>query len=214
LLGTTLLLTNVMHFTVLEAALGIAPGPIAAGISSPFSGRLSTRVGVRRILLLGAGLFGAAAGWPLIVAASGAAPTYAVSILPSLILWGAGNACIQPTLFAGADAAPRDDLSLATAVLAASRQLGAALGVAMLVGLLAFVGTGAIGFQLAWGIVFLSAICTALAGLFATSAPARDRAGSQSSTAMPSISISAAGSASATTCTESSQRVLPAHVSR
>jgi MFS family permease len=193
LLGTTLLLTDVLHLTVLQAALGIAPGPISAGIASPFSGRLTARIGMRRMLFLGAGLFGAAAGWPLIVAASGAAPGYVVSILPSLVLWGLANACIQPTLFAGADAAPRDDLSLATAVLAASRQLGAALGVATLVGLLAFVGTGAIGFQVAWAIVFVSAICTALAGAFASS--------SQSRTAVPSISISAAGSASATTCT-------------
>jgi len=171
LLGTTLLLTNALHLSVLEAALGIAPGPISAGITSPFSGRLTARLGVRRILLLGAGLFALSGGWPLLMAVSGMTPNYLVWILPSLVLWGVANAFIQPTLFAGADAAPHDDLSLATAVLAASRQLAASLGVAMLVALLAVAGGGVTGFQFAWGIVVISAMLTAVAGLFAGPRP-------------------------------------------
>ncbi len=167
LLGTTLLLTNVFHLTVLQAALGIAPGPISAGVASPFSGRLTAWIGVRRTLLLGAGLFGAAAVWPLLVAASGAPPTYASWVLPPLLLWGVANAFIQPPLFAGADAAPRDDLALASAVLAAARQLGSALGVAALVGLLASLGASTLSsFECAWVIVLLSAACTAAAALF------------------------------------------------
>src|SRR5439155_2552002 len=46
LLGTTLLLTAQWRFSVLQAAASIAPGPITAGIVSPFSGRLSARFGV------------------------------------------------------------------------------------------------------------------------------------------------------------------------
>ena len=137
LLGTTLLVTDVLHLSVLQAALGIAPGPIIAGLASPFSGRLNARLGVRRMLVVGAVLFGAAAGWPLLLATAGVEPSYVAWVLPSLLLWGIANAFIQPTFFAGADAAPRDDLSLGTAVLAASRQVGAALGVATLVALLA-----------------------------------------------------------------------------
>jgi hypothetical protein len=124
------------------------------------------------MLLFGAGLFGLGAAWPLAVAATGATtPSYVLWILPSLLLWGVANAFIQPTLFAGADAAPRDDLSLATAVLATSRQLGAALGVAMLVGLLTVVGSGVTGFQFAWALVLISAVLTAVAGLFAAPRP-------------------------------------------
>jgi EmrB/QacA subfamily drug resistance transporter len=166
LLGTTLLLTDVLHLTVLQAALGIAAGPISAGLASPFSGRLTARLGVRRMLLVGAGLFGAAAGSPLLVATIGVAPSYLGWVLPSLLLWGIANAFIHPTYFAGADAAPREDLSLGTAVLAASRQVGSALGVAMLVALLAASGANALlGFQLAWTIVLASAATTAVAGL-------------------------------------------------
>ena len=70
LLGTTLLVTDVLHLSVLQAALGIAPGPIIAGLASPFSGRLNARLGVRRMLVVGAALFGAAAGWPLLFASA------------------------------------------------------------------------------------------------------------------------------------------------
>jgi hypothetical protein len=38
LLGTTLLLTQVFRFSVLQAAAGIAPGPLTAAIGAPFSG--------------------------------------------------------------------------------------------------------------------------------------------------------------------------------
>ena len=76
LLGTTLLVTDVLHLSVLQAALGIAPGPIIAGLASPFSGRLNARLGVRRMLVVGAALFGAAAGWPLLFASAGVAPSY------------------------------------------------------------------------------------------------------------------------------------------
>ena len=47
LLGMTLLLTVRWHFSVLQAAVCIAPGPITAGIVAPFSGRLSARFGTR-----------------------------------------------------------------------------------------------------------------------------------------------------------------------
>ncbi len=54
LLGTMLLLTVQWHFTVLQAAVGIAPAPITAGIVSPFSGRLSARFGIRSTVVAGA----------------------------------------------------------------------------------------------------------------------------------------------------------------
>ena len=164
LLGITLLLTEGMHQSVLDAAFGLVPGPITAGVASPFSGRIGARLGVRRTLVVGAGLFALGAMWPLVVA-TGDPPEYVSGILPSLLLWGVGNALIQPTLFAGVDAAPRGDLALAAAVLASARQLGSALGVAVLVGVLGANGPSA--FQYAWAIVLASALLTGLAGLFA-----------------------------------------------
>jgi MFS transporter, DHA2 family, methylenomycin A resistance protein len=101
-LGTTLLLTVQWHFSVPQAAASIAPGPITAGIVSPFSGRLSARFGTRSMVVAGAVFFAAAGAWPL--ASAGGGPAYGVVVLPSMLLWGVANALIQPSLFACAEA--------------------------------------------------------------------------------------------------------------
>ena len=164
LLGMTLLLTGQWHFSVLHAAASIAPGPMTAGIVSPFSGRLSARFGVRGTVVAGALLFAAAGAWPL--ASAGASPAYAAVVLPSMLLWGVANALIQPSLFACADAAPRAELASGSAVLATARQLGAALGVPIFVAVLgAGPATGLAGLDRAWIVVLVTAVMTAFAGL-------------------------------------------------
>jgi EmrB/QacA subfamily drug resistance transporter len=166
LLGTTLLLTQRLHFSVLDAALGIAPGPITAGIVSLFSGRLAARMGVRTTIVAGAAAFGTAGAWPLVMA--GEAPTYLAAILPSMVLWGIANALIQPTLFAAAADVPHADLAASAAVLTMARQLGSALGVALLVVMLgAGNADGLAGFRYAWSMVIGTAAFTGVAGLFA-----------------------------------------------
>jgi EmrB/QacA subfamily drug resistance transporter len=174
LLGTTLLLTVQWHFSVLQAAAAIAPGPITAGIVSPFSGRLSARFGTRGTVVAGAVLFAAAGAWPLVGA--GSRPSYAAVVLPSMLLWGIANALIQPSLFASADAAPRADLASGSAVLATARQLGSALGVAIFVAVLGTrPATDLAGFGRAWIIVLITATATALAGLATGRRLIRDR---------------------------------------
>jgi EmrB/QacA subfamily drug resistance transporter len=166
LLGTTLLLTAQWRFSVLQAAASIAPGPITAGIVSPFSGRLSARFGVRGTVVAGAVLFAAAGAWPL--ASAGDSPAYAAVVLPAMLLWGMANALIQPSLFACADAAPRAELASASAVLATARQLGSALGVAAFVAAAGGSTAGSLaGFDRAWIVVVISAAITAVAGLAA-----------------------------------------------
>jgi EmrB/QacA subfamily drug resistance transporter len=164
LLGMTLLLTVQWHFSVLQAAVSIAPGPITAGIVSPFSGRLSARFGMRSTVVAGAVLFAAAGAWPL--ASAGGSPAFAEVVLPSMLLWGVANALIQPSLFASADAAPRAELASGSAVLATARQLGSALGVAIFVAVLGVhPAKGLAGFDRAWIVVLITAAMTAFAGL-------------------------------------------------
>jgi EmrB/QacA subfamily drug resistance transporter len=164
LLGTTLLLTVQWHFPVLQAAAGIAPGPITAGIVSPFSGRLTARFGTRGPVVAGAALFATAGAWPLVGA--GSRPAYAAVVLPSMLLWGIANALIQPSLFASAGAAPRTYLASGSAVMATARQLGSALGVAIFVAVFSTRPAGDLaGFDRAWIIVLITAAATALAGL-------------------------------------------------
>jgi MFS family permease len=164
LLGMTLLLTGQWHFSVLQAAAGIAPGPITAGIISPFSGRLSASFGVRATVVAGAVFFATAGAWPL--ASAGASPAYAAVVLPAMLLWGVANALIQPALFASADAAPQAELASGSAVLATARQLGAALGVAAFVAVFGGRAAGGLaGLDRAWLIVVITAAITAVAGL-------------------------------------------------
>jgi hypothetical protein len=171
LLSMTLLLTAQWHFSVLHAAVGIAPGPITAGVLSLFYGRLSAFLGVRATVVAGAAFFAAAGAWSL--ASAGDSPDYAAVVLPAMLLWGVANALIQPSLFASADSAPRAELASGSAVLATARQLGSALGVAIFV---AVVGGGAAsglaGFDRAWVVVVITAAVTAVAGLATGRRPA------------------------------------------
>jgi MFS family permease len=171
LLGMTLLLTAQWHFSVLQAAAGIAPGPITAGIISLFSGRLTASFGVRATVVAGAAFFAAAGAWPL--ATAGDSSAYTAIVLPAMLLWGAANALIQPSLFACADAAPRTELAVASAVLGAARQLGSALGVATFVAVLGDRAGGMAGFDRAWIVVVITAAITAIAGLATGRRPAR-----------------------------------------
>jgi EmrB/QacA subfamily drug resistance transporter len=166
LLGTTLVLTERLHMPALDAALAIVPGPMTSGICSLFYGRVAARIGVRNMIVAGAGLFVMAGAWPLVSA--GEELSYAVAILPSMVLWGVANALIMPTLFAAADAVPRADVASGAAVLTMARQLGSALGVSLLVVLLGASNVaGLVGFQYAWAVVIVSGVMTAVAGVFA-----------------------------------------------
>jgi hypothetical protein len=171
LLGTTLLLTVEWRFPVLRTAACIAPGPITAGVISPFSGRLWARFGVPSTVVTGAVLFAAAGAWPL--ATAGHVPAYTAVVLPSMLLWGVANALIQPSLFASADAAPQAQLASGSAVLSMGRQLGSAVGVAVLVAVVGDRPAGDLaGFDRAWIVVVVTAVMTAAAGLGARG-PAR-----------------------------------------
>lgn len=173
LLGTTLLLTESWQRSALAAALGIAPGPITASLLSPFAGKLTARFGAQRLLLAGGAAFAAAGGWPLLTAEL--APNYALSVLPSMLAWGVANALLQPTLFATADAAPESQLSSASALLTTARQLGSAIGVALLVALLR-AAPGLDGIRRAWLLVLVSGGLLVAQGLRAAARSATLRA--------------------------------------
>lgn len=125
---------------------------------------MSARIGIRGTIVAGAAFFAAAAAW--LPAAGGRPADYPAIMLPSMVLWGLANALIQPSLFAAATAAPRSELASGSAVLTMSRQVGSALGVAVLVAVL---GSGTArtlpSFDHAWILVLASAVATGLTGL-------------------------------------------------
>jgi EmrB/QacA subfamily drug resistance transporter len=159
LLGSVLFQTTVWHDSVLRAGLQITPGPAMAALFAFPGGVLGQRFGQRYVGALGALLFAAAGLW--FRAHMTALPNYAYEMLPSQLIGGAGVGLVLPTLSAAATGPlPAARFATGTAVLGMSRQLGSALGVAVLV---AIIGTPAPGaafgaFRDGWLFIPLSAL--------------------------------------------------------
>jgi hypothetical protein len=74
--------------------------------------------------------------------------------LPGLILAGAGNGLTQPPLFAAAGSLPENRSTTGSAVLNMARQTGSALGVALVVAIMATDHPDAVGeFHRGWWLV-------------------------------------------------------------
>jgi uncharacterized protein (TIGR00369 family) len=145
LLAGVLFMTGVWHYSVLRAGLSLAPGPLTAALCSAPAGALSDRFGQRAVGAPGPVLFGLGTAWW--AWQIGAEPNYAAEMLPGLLITGAGVGLSIATLSSAAAASlPPQRFSTGIAVLTMSRQIGSALGVAILI---AIVGTPAPGDALA-----------------------------------------------------------------
>ena len=136
-LTNVLFLTGVWRYTVLQAGLALTPGPfVAAAVAGP-SSRLVQRVGHRPVLIGGGLVWGGAVVW--LIERVGPAPHFLTQWLPGIILLGIGAGTLFPNLSGAAVAsAPGQSFATATAVNSVARQVGAALGVALVV---AIIGT-------------------------------------------------------------------------
>ncbi len=142
-----LFLTGVWHYTVLQAGLALIPGPFVAAAASEPSGRLVERIGPRPVLVCGSILWGGAVIW--FITQAGSTPAFFSVWLPGVVMLGAGAGAAFPNLSAVAVAsAPGDSFATATAMNSVARQVGAALGVAVVV---AIIGTPTLfGFEAAF----------------------------------------------------------------
>ena len=169
LLGSVLFLTSVWHESVLRAGLQIAPGPTMAALFAVPGGVLGQRFGQRFVGAAGALLFAGGALWWR--AHMSATPDYAGAFLPAQMIGGAGVGLVLPSVSAAATGPlPPARFATGTAVLGMSRQLGSALGVAILVAILAESsghGAGAVAaFASGWAFI-IGAAATAAAVLLA-----------------------------------------------
>jgi EmrB/QacA subfamily drug resistance transporter len=183
LLSSVLFLTQVWHHSVLRAGLEIAPGPAMAAIFAVAGAVLAQRIGERATGAAGSLLFAAGGAWW--IAHMGTTPHYASSYLVGTMIGGAGVGLVIPTLTSIATSSlPPARFATGSAVLAMARQIGVALGVAVLV---AVVGTPAspadavAGFQDGYvfliGVSLTAALAIASIGqLGAASAPATAQA--------------------------------------
>jgi len=164
-LVNVLFLTSVWHWSVLRAGVAVTPGPLMAAISAPVGGALADRFGQRVVALPGGLLF--ATGCLVFATSIGATPHYASEFLPATLLTGTGVGLSFAAWGSAAVAElPPSRFATGSAISSTSRQIGAVLGIAVLVAVL---GTpspeGAVStFHTAWT---LMAIPAATAGVLA-----------------------------------------------
>ena len=164
LLAGVLFLTTVWHYSVLEAGLRLSPGPLFAALFAFPAGKLSDRFGQRAVGVPGTLLFALGAAWW--VWQVGPARDYAGELLPGMVLTGIGVGLTIPALSSAAAASlPPQRFATGTAVLTMSRQIGAVLGVAILIAILGDrPGVGGVGaFQDGWTFVALASAAASLA---------------------------------------------------
>jgi NTE family protein len=135
LLGNILFLTEVWGYSVLTAGFAVTPGPLMAALWSPVGGRLSDRYGQRVVALPGALLF--AAGTLLLATGLGAERAYVSEFLPATVLTGAGVGLSFAAWSSAAVAElPPARFATGSAISSCMRQVGAVLGIAILVAVL------------------------------------------------------------------------------
>jgi EmrB/QacA subfamily drug resistance transporter len=170
LLGTVLFFQNAWHYSTLEAGLAIAPGPVAAAIFAVASGRLAGIFGRRALAVTGPLLFAAGpATWLVAVTAS---PDY-FAFLPGLIVAGIGSGLTQAPLLASVATLPPHRATTGSAVLNMARQVGSALGVAIVVAIYASPSPHALAaFRRGWVLGLIAVLLASVASLVVRSSPA------------------------------------------
>ena len=166
ILNNVLFLRTVWKYGVLEAGWYSALAPVVVAVTSFSIGRHISRIGFRRLLVLGPLLF---AG--LVFAGShlfGAGPAPWTRWLPLMFALGISIGLTFPTLSAATvHSLPPTLFSLGGAINNTSRQIGSAVGVALVVTIQAS-SEGLHGFQRGW---YFIAACSATAGLVALLLP-------------------------------------------
>lgn len=135
LLTHVLWLTEVWGYSLTQAGAAGAPGAVIAGAVAATLGKLVDRRGARVLVVPGALLWASSLVWYLEVV--GTSPAYLAEWLPGQVLSGLGIGLTLPVLGSAAVAAvPGGRFATASAVGTAVRQLGAVLGISLLVVLL------------------------------------------------------------------------------
>lgn len=135
LLGNILFLTGRWHYSILRAGLSMTPGPLTVALVAGPAGRLARSVGFRPVLLAGFSLLTGSFLWLHQVV--GQDSHYLTEWLPASIVGGIGIGLSYPVLGAASAARlPQSAFAVGGAVNQTARQLGGAIGVAIVVAIL------------------------------------------------------------------------------
>jgi MFS family permease len=135
ILCNVLFLTAVWDYSILRTAVAVLPSPLLAAATAPLAGRLADRYGFRVVVVPGAVSMLLAQVW--FTTRTGPDPSWLTDFLPGSVLAGLAIGFAFSALgAAGAQALPAAAFGVGAAVGATARQLGAVLGVAVLVAVL------------------------------------------------------------------------------
>jgi MFS family permease len=127
----TLYMQQVLHFSALRAGLGLLPSTLTVLVTSTWlARRLAARFGTRAVLAGGLVSIGLGQAWLAQLSVSG---SYAVNVLPGVLLTSFGMGLLFPTIAVTVTSGVEPgDRGLAGGLLAASQQVGMAVGLAVL----------------------------------------------------------------------------------
>jgi EmrB/QacA subfamily drug resistance transporter len=136
LLSRVLWCQDVWHWSALQTGLAIAPGPLMVPLFAFLvAGRLTVRWGPGPVIAAGATIFAIGTGWWAL--AAGLRPDYLGEMLGGMLLTGIGVGLTLPTVMAtGAGSLPSHSFATGSAVVNMFRQIGLAVGVAVLIAVL------------------------------------------------------------------------------
>ena len=125
----SLYLQDVQHVSALRAGLGFLPVAVVIGAGAHLASRLLPRSGSRVLIIFGLLVMGAGA---LLLTGVSARSGYLTGFLPGLLVVGAGTGLVLPAtaVTAMSDIAV-DQAGLASGLMTAAHEIGAALGVAV-----------------------------------------------------------------------------------
>ena len=167
LLGNILFLTSVWHYPILEAGLAVTPGPLVVALVSGPAGRTAARVGFRRVLLAGFTVFLAGLVW--LATRVGLQHDYLTTWLPGTLIIGLGIGLTFPVLSAAAVSSLHPNrFAVGSAVNQTARQIGGAVGIALLVVILGTPHSAAEALGHFHNLWWYAATTTALSGIACT----------------------------------------------
>ena len=168
LLSRVLFAQDVWHWSALATGLSIAPGPLMVPVFSFLvAGRLTARFGPGVTIALGSLIFAIGAAWWALVA--GLRPDYAGEMLGGMLLTGVGVGLTLPTFMAtGTGSLPSHSFATGSAVVNMFRQIGLAIGVAILIAILGTPHSPAATldvYRRGWIVIAAISVAAAVAGL-------------------------------------------------
>ena len=176
LLASVLFMTEIWHYSALEAGVAIAPGPLAVALLSWPAGTLAGRIGPQPLVIPGVLLFCAACMWW--VWHAGPTPNYLIDMLPSTVLVGIGVSLTFPILASSAvSGLPPERSATGSAVFNMARQIGGVVGIAVFVAVMGSAAPGLAEFRVGWTFMASAALAAgAMAMLLPSPRGSRARA--------------------------------------